>query len=178
MIAFKNIQVWRKYFSSFSSEYSYPILMWTAGQKFRVLVIWVVKEKNLEASIPFVQSPFLNNPCFWDTRTGAGCWAFAYSSQLLLARPWTQQHWAAGANSATFLADSSFLGLFLWYFLIPLPPASCNNIKWKPLFGVVTDSGFLMELQFFSSAWKVNATLTSFKQRLSFIYDNSINAYT
>lgn len=30
----------------------------------------------------------------------------------------------------------------------------------------------------FSSAWKVNTTPTSFKQRLSFTYDNSIDAYT
>lgn len=116
----KNIQTSRKYFRSFSSKYSYPK---EKKKKIRVLpVTSVAKKKNLEASIPLMQAPFLSNRCFWDTREpeqGAGCQALAYSSQLLLARSRAQQHWDVCAHSATSLAGSSFLGLFPWHFLIP-----------------------------------------------------------
>lgn len=110
------------------------------------------KEKNLEASILLMQSPFLNKPCFWNTgepKQGAGCWAFSYSSQLLLA----------SSRPPALGCPGPFSHILGWRLLpgsvsmaFPHPPPTCiatHNIKWKPLFGVVTDLGFLMELPFF-----------------------------
>lgn len=137
--------------------------------------------KKLEANIPLMQPPFLNKPRLWDTRgpeQGAGCWAFPYSSQLLLARSWTRQRWGTRAHSATFLAGSSFLGLFLWRFPVPPPASLLTTTLNENLCSGLWQSGLFDGAAIFSSTWKVNATLTSFKQRLSFSYGNSINAYT
>lgn len=172
-----NTQIWNKYFFSFRSKYCHRFLAWTAKQNFRLLVIPVAKEK-LNASISLTQPPFAEWS-FWETPEGPNRRALV---GLLLTTPSSfkpdPQLGSVGLPALiqpTFLAFCSFLVLFLWHFLLLLPHASTqNDTKWKPLLEV--DDKFVLfdkDATFPASicAQEVNI---SFKQRLNFIYNNSI----